>query len=128
VKIYANEEASFLSCHGSAFLPCTASAQSGADKSWNVYWTKFSLAIRKNNHVVLKQMMSKDFFNGGGYVEGDPRDDCLKSMNGSFLRSHRNSVARGTKRCGTNCRITTNDHLTFEYRNGRWLWTGVMGD
>ena len=73
-------------------------------------------------------MMSKDFFNGGGYVEGDPRDDWLKSMSGSFLRSHKESVATGTKSCGRNCRITTNDHLTFEYRNGRWLWTGIMGD
>jgi hypothetical protein len=110
------------------FIPSVSYAQSSANKSWKPFWTQFSVAIKKNNHVTLKRMMSKDFFNGGGAVEGDPRDDWLKSMSGSFLRSHKNSIAKGTKSCGKSCRITKNDHLTFEYRNGRWLWTGIMGD
>jgi hypothetical protein len=111
------------------FVPHFVSAQNAAEKAWKPFWTKFSTAIKNKNRVALKGMMARDF-QTGGYDEGDPRDAWLKPYKGDakFWRDHQQSVAKGTKSCGKNCRVTTNNYLVFEYQNGRWLWTGLYGD
>lgn len=118
------------------FVPSLTHAQkskhSVADKSWNAFWTRFSAAVKNKDTKALKQLMaSENDFNPGGAGMG--RDEWLR-----FIREqnrwgeYRQSVASGTKKepCGASipCRVTKDYYLTFAYINGRWRWTGLVGD
>lgn len=74
-------------------------------------------------------MMADDFYDGGG---GGTAADYIKEMDEvNKWREHQKSVASGTKpyklHKGSPARITKDNYLVFEFKNGRWWWWGIAG-
>ena len=114
-------------------VPTAAFAQTAAaNRSWSGFWTRFSTAINKKDRVALKKLTASPqvfSLNGGGL---ETPDQWIAIIQKEHLWSeYQTSVAAGTKpyRCpNRTCRITTNNHLLFEFIGGRWQWTGLLGD
>lgn len=107
-------------------LPGVVSAQSAqtkntADKSWNVFLTRFSTAVKTKNRKSFIAMTSKNFTSGGG----ETVSEWLEQVS---WREIRNSVAKGTKPDGFAegkiWRITKDNNLIFVFEKGRWSFFG----
>lgn len=105
--------------------------QSAANKSWPSFWTKFSSAMNKKDREALRRMMADDF--DDGISVGTTPSEHIKAMDQFHeWRQDQRAIASGTKpfKSGQSrpARITRDNLLIFEFRNGRWYWTGVAGD
>lgn len=111
------------------FVPSLA-AQSSAGKSWNMFWTQFSSAVKSKNKAAVKRLMvsESNFLDGGG---GETRDEWLSRIAKCCWREVQKSVAGGTvpyNEGDFQGRITKDRTLIFQYTGNKWRFAGVMGD
>lgn len=122
---------------GESFLPRGPNNIS-PDEAWNVFWPQFRDAVNKRDRVALKRMMSNPFNSGGGGDYTPSRWISFIDKAKLWQRMQR-AVALGTRplpqnRSGSKrpSRVTNDDQAgspIFELsKDGRWRWTGVMGD
>jgi hypothetical protein len=113
-------------------VPSVSYAQTKtANKSWNAFWTKFSAAVNKKNHIVLKSLMAseKDFFSGGNQTP----DEWLQGLKDekNYCSILQKSVRLGTepdKRPGVPTCVTKDEKFGFRFIGGRWRFMGPWGD
>lgn len=112
----------------------SGAAVSSSDQQWTEYWARFSKAVETRDRKALLGLMSKSFeTNGGGESTSEEWLATMDSLN--LWTETQRSVATGTKSCPahferpkSSCRITRDDYLIFDYSDGQWRWTGLMGD
>ena len=113
------------------FFPSVSYAQNSSSKSWNLFWTQFSSAVKSRNKAAVKRLMVAEnkFLDGGG---GETRDKWLARIDKERLWNLlQQSVAKGTVAYNESNfigRITKDRHLIFQYTAGRWRFAGIMGD
>ena len=120
------------------FAQTSRSTNTAANKSWPTFWSQFSSAMNKKDKQTLTGLMSSDFeWAGDGRTSPD---EVLQIMTRyKYWRPFQRSIAKGVKTCGyaaPDCFNTTNparrtkspNWLLFEFRNGRWQWTRLIGD
>lgn len=105
--------------------------------NWQSFWAAFTAAINQRNRAALQSLMASSFSDPG---EGAVRPEVwLASIDSQRVwpqvwRELQQSVAKGTKpyRDATTrreTRVTTDNSLVFERGgDGRWRWSGFMGD
>lgn len=114
-------------------IPTFTQAQSSAtqqiaNKSWNVFWTKFKTAVETKNRKSLTSLTSKRFFSPSG-------ETISELLNKKDWRWLKNSVKNGTKPYDCRkliCRRTRNpiveSSLVFVFENNRWSFIGQLGE
>lgn len=108
-------------------------ASVAANKSWRPFWVRFNQAVKNNDRVALRRMISDDFDDNGG---GGSADEYVVQILSKETKSeYQKSLVSGTKtfKFGEqSSRITRrNEHpqLIFEFgKDRRWRWVALMGD
>jgi hypothetical protein len=118
-----------------SFAQTSTSVNADANRRWVGFWRQFTVAVNKKDRDAIKKMMPDDFFDGGG---GLTPSEWLRFIdenerNGSWKDLQR-SVATGTVKNrkwsskGIPTKVTRDNRYYFEFRKGRWLFAGVVGD
>lgn len=100
----------------------TPATKKAAAKSWNVFWTKFTTAVKTKNRKTFIALTRKDFQDAGGSTI----EEWIDNVSWSELRK---SVNRGTmdynhgREIG---RITKNRDLIFIYGKNGWRFFGEL--
>jgi hypothetical protein len=128
----------FLLVPSVVFAQTSRSTNAAANKSWLTFWSQFSAAMNKRDKPTLTGLMSSDF---EWALDGRTSpDEVFQIMNKyKYWKPFQRSIAKGVKTCGyaaPDCFNTTNtarrtkspNWLLFEFRNGRWQWTRLIGD
>ena len=93
---------------------------------WNPFWESFTTAINSKNATSIKELMCSDkYFQ---YNTGQTKDEWIKEnfTNNDLYKELLKSMNSGTKKDGTNSKITNDDWLIFEYKNNKWQFVGIM--
>lgn len=115
-----------------AFGQPSRATSAQADKSWQQFYAAFRSAVNKRDRPGLKRMMARHFELHGGGVDGTSAEwiQTIDKQNG--WRGLERSVASGTKPLKLNkrpARVTNDNYAIFEFgADGKWRWTGIMGD
>ncbi|HKO95609.1 MAG TPA: hypothetical protein VJU86_01355 [Pyrinomonadaceae bacterium] len=116
---------------------------SPSDDGFSSFYAAFKKAVLKGNRTVIRNMMSARFdWALDGYIS---RDEAIGHMDEMKLwRGLRNAVTRKPVRCCSNCchlragyYLDSSPKFPARYAieimfergaDGRWLWSGVLGD
>lgn len=97
------------------------------EQLWDVFWTKFSAAVnqRDKNAMIALSLQTNEFFDGGG---GGTAAQWINTADEETWKYWQKAVSKGTKVFEKSQRITKNDYMYFDFKNGNWCWAGVVGD
>jgi hypothetical protein len=110
-----------------------------AQQDWVSFWAAFRNAVRRRDRITLRTMMPSRFLWGtNDYESQDQVFQDLDKKNGKLWRQLQIAVARGARHCKPPyCNLTQRPayhtwlplEALFELStDGRWQWTGVLGD
>jgi hypothetical protein len=107
-----------------------------ANRSWPSFWRQVTAAINKKDQVALREMMPKNFDDGGGgltgsewlkFIDQNERKGSWRDIQRSFAKG--TVVNRNWPSKGIPTRVTKDNHYFFEFRKDRkWYFAGVVGD
>ena len=105
------------------------------EDKWEMFWTNFKSAIENKEKAKVKSLTSNDFFDGGGgstilewlessvYSSNEDFDN-FKIVLYSGVKTFRSPDGKAYKATGNG----EMGNLYFDYKNGKWLFGGVVGD
>ncbi|MEP7236907.1 MAG: hypothetical protein ABI685_03545 [Ferruginibacter sp.] len=101
--------------------------QKSKDELWDEFWTQFSAAVNKKDKKSMIELSLKgpDFFDGGG---GGTAEQWINTADNETWQYWQKAVAKGVKTYEKTQKITKNDFMIFEFKDGKWVWTAVVGD
>ena len=101
--------------------------QKSKEQLWDEYWTQFSKAVNQKDKTSMIELSLKGeaFFDGGG---GSTASQWINSANNETWQYWQKAVNKGVKAFEKTKKITKDEYMIFEFKNGKWVWTGVMGD
>ena len=104
------------------------------EEKWTIFWKDFTTAIITKNKKRVAELVSKDFFDGGGstleqWLDSDVYFDSkhfnvIKLKLAKGARSFNNGNYAPYKATGKN----DIGDLFFQYKNGSWEFGGIVGD
>jgi hypothetical protein len=104
------------------------------EEKWAIFWKDFTNAILTKNKKRIAELVSKDFFDGGGstleqWLDSDVYFDtkhfnAIKLKLAKGVRSFKNEGYGPYKATGKN----DIGDLFFQYKNGNWEFGGLVGD
>lgn len=102
-------------------------AQKSQDQLWDDFWTQFSAAVNKRDKKSMIELSLKgpDFFDGGG---GGTAEQWINTADNETWKYWQKAVTKGVKTYEKTQKITRNDYMIFEFKDGKWVWTAVVGD
>jgi len=117
----------------SHFFGQKSRVQSAVNKAWPSFWANFTVAMNKKDRKTLPQMVCDKFLDPSDYGELSTSKWIEIMDEQNSWRDYQRSLARGTKPATwvsgePPTRWTRDDHLYFEFRNGKWCWAGLAGD
>lgn len=97
------------------------------EQLWDAFWTKFSAAVnqRDKNAMIALSLQTNEFFDGGG---GGTAAQWINTADEETWKYWQKAITKGTKVFEKTQRITKNDYMYFDFKNGNWFWAGVVGD
>lgn len=101
--------------------------QKTKEQLWDEFWTAFSAAVNKRDKKSMIELSLKgpDFFDGGG---GGTAEQWINTADNETWQYWQKAVTKGTKTYEKTQKITKNDYMIFEFKEGKWVWTAVVGD
>ena len=110
----------------SLIVPQTA-IQKSKEQLWDEFWIQFSNAVnnRDNKAMIELSLKGPDFFDGGG---GGTAEYFINTADNETWKYWQKAVKKGVKTYEKTQKITKNDFMIFEFKEGKWVWTAVVGD
>lgn len=101
--------------------------QKTKEQLWDEFWTEFSAAVNKKDkkRMIELSLKGSDFFDGGG---GGTAEQWINTADNETWQYWQKAVAKGVKTYEKIQKITKNDYMIFEFKDGKWVWTAVVGD
>ena len=101
--------------------------QKSKDQLWDEFWSQFSAAVNKRDKKAMIELSLKgpDFFDGGG---GGTAEQWINTADDETWKYWQKAMTKGVKTYEKTQKITKNDYMIFEFKNGKWVWTAVVGD
>ncbi|MEO8770405.1 MAG: hypothetical protein ABI402_09985 [Ferruginibacter sp.] len=104
------------------------------EEKWTLFWKDFTNAITSKNKKRIAELVSKDFFDGGGSTLEQWLDNDVYFDNKHF-NAIKLKLAKGAKSFNSYgygpYKATGKNNigdLFFQYKNGNWEFGGLVGD
>jgi len=114
--------------------PVTASPGNSAENKWAAFWKTFTAAVERHDTATIAGLTSVNFYDGGGstiqqWLQADvyASDKTLARVKGILQKGVKNFKGFDPgpyKATGKN----KSGDLFFEYKKGKWLFGGIVGD
>ena len=97
------------------------------EQLWDEFWKQFSDVVNKRNKqgMIELSLQTKDFFDGGG---GGSAAEWIHSADDETWKYWQKAIKLGTKPFEKTMRVTKNNYMMFDLKDGKWVWIGVEGD
>ena len=133
----ANNKNSFLfpiNAIADTSKPVKTAAKNNASTSWDVFWKDFTIAINTKDTTKIAALTSKDFYDGGGstiqqWLQSDvyANDKTFAAFNALLKKGVKNFKRFDSSPYKATGKNKSGD-LFFEYKKGKWLFGGIVGD
>ena len=102
-------------------------AQKSKEQLWDEFWPQFTAAVNKRDKKAMIELSLKgpDFFDGGG---GGTAEQWINTADDETWKYWQKAMTKGVKTYEKTQKITKNDYMIFEFKDGKWVWTAVVGD
>ena len=102
-------------------------AQKSKDQLWDEFWPQFTAAVNKKDKKAMIELSLKgsEFFDGGG---GGTAAEWINTADDETWKYWQKAMTKGVKTYEKTQKITKNDYMIFEFKEGKWVWTAVVGD
>lgn len=122
-----------------SFIPDTSkpikpAAKSNASTSWDFFWKDFITAINAKDTGKIAALTTKDFYDGGGstiqqWLQSDvyANDKTVAAFNSLLKKGTKNFKGFDGSPYKATGKNKPSD-LFFEYKKGKWLFGGLVGD